>query len=278
MRQAPAAVERPGARWVVSPEDGFDPAGVDTSSVDGAPGGKDQTGEAASHLRHQLAELQERLWAERGRSLLVVLQALDGGGKDGTIRHVFRGVNPQGCRVTSFRAPTEEEQAHDFLWRVHRAVLAHGEIGIFNRSHYEDVLVARVKALVPERVWRQRYRTICDFERGLSEAGTRIVKLFLHISRDEQAERFRSRLERPDKRWKFRVGDLEDRRLWDDYQAAFRDAIAATTAAHAPWYVIPADRKWYRNWAVLTVLVETLRSMDPRFPAPQEDLAGVVVD
>ena len=267
----------PGAAWLVRPGGGFDPAEVDPSSTPGAPGGKARTGRAADKLRAELAELQDRLWAESRRSLLVVLQALDGGGKDGTIRHVFRGVNPQGCRVTSFRVPTDQERAHDFLWRVHREVPAHGQVGIFNRSHYEDVLVVRVHGLVPPDVWRDRYRIIRDFEHGLAAGGTRIVKVFLHISMEEQAERLQARLDRPDKRWKFRASDLEERARWDDYQLAFRDAINETSTAAAPWYVVPADRKWYRNWAVLSILVDTLRDMAPSFPAPGENLDGVVV-
>jgi PPK2 family polyphosphate:nucleotide phosphotransferase len=187
-------------------------------------------------------------------------------------------VNPLGVRVTVFKEPTEEELAHDFLWRVHRAVPAAGEIGVFNRSHYEDVLVVRVEGLVPEAVWRGRYRIIRDFELGLAEAGTTIVKLFLHISKAEQAERFQKRLENPAKRWKFRRADLEKRKRWDDYQSAFEDAITETSTAPAPWYVIPADQKWYRDWAVLAILVETLSAMDPRFPEPEEDLTGVVVE
>ena len=273
-----AAVEAaPGEHWLVRPGGWFDPAAVDSSSTPGAPGKKAHTGRAADELRAELAVLQDRLWAESRQSLLLVLQALDAGGKDGTIRHVFRGVNPQGCRVTTFRVPTAEEAAHDFLWRVHRETPARGQIGIFNRSHYEDVLVVRVHGLVPQPVWRERYRIIRDFEHGLAAGGTRIVKVFLHISKEEQAARLRARLARPDKRWKFRVSDLEERERWDDYQTAFRDAINHTSTAEAPWYVVPADRKWYRNWAVLTILVETLRAMDPQFPAPAEDLDGVVV-
>ncbi|MBA3655707.1 MAG: polyphosphate kinase 2 family protein, partial [Actinobacteria bacterium] len=200
-------------------------------------------------------------------ALLVVLQAIDGGGKDSTIKKVFRGVNPQGRRVTSFKQPSERELAHDFLWRVHQATPEKGEIGVFNRSHYEDVLVVRVHDLVPEKVWRDRYRIINEFEHGLAAAGTRVVKLFLAISRDEQARRFRSRQETVHKRWKYNEADEQERTFWDDYQEAFADAINETSSEESPWYVIPADNKWYRNWAVATILVGTLREMDPQYPS-----------
>jgi len=264
-------------RWRVKPGGEVDLARVDPRATGGAPGDKDATKAASAKLRDELADLQNRLWAEDRRALLVVLQAMDAGGKDGTIRSVFAGVNPQGCSVTSFKVPSEEELDHDFLWRIHHAVPRRGEIGIFNRSHYEDVLVVRVHELVPEDAWKARYAVIRDFESGLAAAGTRIVKLFLHISRDEQAERFRERLADPAKRWKFRKGDLEERARWDDYQAAYRDALAKTSTDDAPWFVIPGDRNWYRDWAVLNVLVETLKDMDPRFPEPEEGLEGLTV-
>ena len=252
--------------------------GIDPASTKGAPGDKKLTEAASAVLNQELSELQERLWAENQRSLLVVLQAIDAGGKDGAIRKVFGGVNPQGCRVTSFKAPSEEELAHDFLWRVHHNAPRKGEIGIFNRSHYEDVLVVRVHDLVPKKVWSKRYGTINDFEAALAASGTTIVKFFLHISKEEQAERFRKRLENPEKNWKFRRADLEERKHWDAYQEAFEDALTKTSTAVAPWHVIPADHKWYRDWALLTVLVETLRAMDPQYPEPEEDLTGIVVE
>ena len=203
---------------------------------------------------------------------------MDAGGKDGTIRSVLSGVNPQGCRIQSFGVPSEEELAHDFLWRIHRAAPRQGEVVVFNRSHYEDVLVVRVHELVPEEVWRGRYGQIRDFEDTLSAAGTQVVKCMLHISKEEQADRLRERLEDPTKRWKFRAGDLEERKLWDDYMAAFGDALSETSTSRAPWYVIPADRNWYRDWAVLTLLVETLRAMDPQFPPAEEGLDSLVVE
>jgi len=236
------------------------------SSTPGAPGDRETTEAAIPALHEELSELQTRLWAEGRRSLLVVLQALDAGGKDGTIRHAFRSLNPQGTRVTVFKVPTPEELAHDFLWRVHKAVPGTGEVGIFNRSHYEDVLVVRIHELVPEKVWRDRYGLIEGFEETLLHGGTTIVKLFLHISKEEQRRRLQERLARPDKRWKFNRGDLEERAHWDDYQEAYAEALARTSTEAAPWYVVPADRKWYRNWAVISVLVETLRELDPRYP------------
>ena len=262
----------------VKPKSKADLAKTETGSTKGAPGDKKITEAASAVLNEELAGLQERLWAENSRSLLVVLQAIDAGGKDGAIRKVFGGVNPQGCRVTSFKAPSDEELSHDFLWRVHQNTPRKGEIGIFNRSHYEDVLVVRVHDLVPKKVWSKRYSIINDFEAGLAAAGTTVVKFFLHISKEEQAERFRKRLENPEKHWKFRRGDLEERKNWDEYQEAFEDAITKTSTAAAPWYVIPADHKWYRDWALLSVLVETLRTMDPQYPAPEEDLAGIVIE
>jgi len=218
-------------------------------------------------LRDELAGLQRRLYAENRRKLLIILQAMDAGGKDGTVRHVFRGVDPQGVYVTSFRQPTDEELSHDFLWRVHRVVPASGSIGVFNRSHYEDVLVPRVEKLVPEDVWRNRYQQINDFERLLSESGTTILKFFLHISRDEQEKRLHARLTDPEKHWKFSDDDVVQRKHWGQYMAAYEEAFVTL-----PWYVIPADQKWYRNLAIARVIVETLREMNPQYPPPSIDL------
>ena len=259
-------------RWRIEPGAPFDLGSLDPGDLGNAPGDKAATKKAVKELRDRLAELQGRLYAESGEALLVVLQALDAGGKDGTIKHVFKGVNPQGCKVTSFKQPNATELSHDFLWRIHQNTPHRGMIGIFNRSHYEDVLVVRVHNFVPEDVWRRRYELIRNFENGLTAEGTRIVKFYLHISKAEQADRFRRRLERPDKRWKFSRGDLEERKYWDDYRAAFNEAIAETTTAAAPWYVIPGDNKWFRNWCVLTTLVETLEGMDPQYPEPEDDL------
>ena len=262
---------------VVDPKKGADLDAIDTRGTPGAPGNRKETESATASLRARLAELQNRLWAERKQSLLIVLQAIDAGGKDGTIRKVFEGVNPQGCKVTSFKAPVGEELEHDFLWRVHRAVPGKGEIGIFNRSHYEEVLIVRVHDNAAKAVWSKRYRIINEFEYNLAQANTTIVKFFLHISKEEQAERFRARLAKPEKQWKFNLDDLAERALWNKYQVAFRDAITKTSTDIAPWYVVPADHKWYRDYAVLCVLVATLEAMDPKYPESTIDPATVVI-
>ncbi len=225
----------------------------------------------------RLADLQELLYAENERAVLVVLQAMDTGGKDGTIRHVFRHTNPQGVKVASFKRPNEVEQAHDYLWRVHRRTPAAGEIAIFNRSHYEDVLVVRVHDLVPEERWRRRYDHIVAWEQLLADEGTTILKFFLHISEDEQAERLRARLAEPTKRWKFEKGDLTERRHWDAYQRAYEEALSRTSTAEAPWYVVPADRKWFRNLVVSQVLVDTLEGLDLRYPEAAEGIEGLTI-
>ena len=227
--------------------------------------------------RDRIVELQERLYAEGRQSLLVVFQATDTGGKDGVIRNVFKGVNPQGCRVWGFGVPTDDELAHDALWRYHQRTPARGMITIFNRSHYEEVLVVRVKKLVPEETWMRRYEEINAFERLLVNNGTRILKFYLHISKDEQLERLQSRLDDPKKRWKFRVGDLDDRARWDEYQAAFQDAINQCSAPEAPWYVVPANSKWFRNLVVAKTIADTLEEMNPRWPEESQGLENVVI-
>ncbi len=224
-----------------------------------------------------VAELQTRLFAEGERALLVVLQAMDAGGKDGLIRTVLTGINPAGIRVTSFGVPSDTELAHDYLWRVHPACPARGQIGVFNRSHYEDVLVVRVKELVPEERWRRRYEHIRAFERLLVDEGTAIVKLFLNISKEEQRERFQDRVDSSDERWKFRRGDLDDRALWPDFMAAYREALAETSTDDAPWYVVPGDRKWVRNLAAAHILHDALERLDPRYPEPEEGIEGLVI-
>lgn len=228
-------------------------------------------------LRRKLIDLQELLYAEGKRSLLVILQAMDGGGKDGAIENVMRGVNPQGCIVTPFKVPTAEELAHDFLWRVHKAAPARGMIGIFNRSHYEDVLVVRVEELVPRAVWEKRYDQINAFERLLAESGTTILKFFLYISKDEQKRRLQARLDQPNKRWKFNPADLKARAQWDLYMAAYEDAITRCSTARAPWYVVPANHKWYRDVVLLQVIVEALEGLDMRYPQPTADLSQIVI-
>ena len=235
--------------------------------------GKTQT----KQLNRRLEELQEVLYAEGKHKVLVVLQAMDTGGKDGTIRHVFDGTNPQGVKVASFKKPTPKELAHDYLWRVHAHTPGRGEITIFNRSHYEDVLVVRVHDLVPPEVWGRRYDHINAFEKTLADEGTTIVKFFLQISKAEQADRLRARLDTPHKRWKFSKADLAERARWDDYVAAYEAVLSQTSTAWAPWYVVPADRKWYRNLVISRVLVDVLEGLDMRYPDPEDDLEGIVV-
>jgi PPK2 family polyphosphate:nucleotide phosphotransferase len=217
-------------------------------------------------LRARLGELQNALYAESKQSLLVVLQGRDAGGKDGTIRRVFSSVNPQGCTVTAFKRPTPIELAHDYLWRVHAAIPSQGGIGIFNRSHYEDVLAVRVHGLVPKKVWKKRYAQINDFERILTDNGVTILKFYLHISREEQRVRLGERLTDPTKNWKFEASDLEERERWGDYTRAYVDVFRKCSTKYAPWYIVPADRKHARDYLVLEKIVSTLELMDPRYP------------
>ncbi|NMB54869.1 MAG: polyphosphate kinase 2 family protein [Leptolinea sp.] len=235
--------------------------------------GKKQKGnEKLAENRADLVELQELLYSEHKHRLLIVLQAMDGGGKDGTIRSVFEGVNPQGVRIASFKTPTQMELDHDYLWRIHSQTPGKGEIVVFNRSQYEDVLVVRVHNLVPREVWKKRYQQINDFERQLSEEGTTILKFFLNISLEEQKQRFLERLEMPQKRWKFNPGDLAERKLWPEYMKAFEEAIQKTSTKWAPWYVVPANRNWYRNLVVSSVIVDTLKAMKMEYPNPAIDV------
>lgn len=223
----------------------------------------------------KLDNLQYLLYAEHKRALLIVLQGLDAAGKDGTIRHVMSGVNPQGCRVTSFKKPTSEELTHDFLWRVHKAVPPIGDIGIFNRSHYEDVLVVRVHNLAPKDVWSQRYDQINDFEQMLDQNGVKILKFFLHISKDEQKQRFQQRIDDKDRQWKISESDFAERKFWDDYTKAYEVALTNCSTKHAPWFVIPSNKKWFRNLAVSHIIAETLEEMHMKFPAPTVDVSKI---
>ena len=231
-----------------------------------------------NELREELIEQQNRFYAEGKHKLLIILQAMDAGGKDSTIRKVLSGVNPQGVRVQSFKAPTSHELAHDYLWRIHRVVPARGMIGVFNRSHYEDVLVVRVEKLVPKAVWQKRYSQINEFEELLSETGTKILKFFLHISSAEQQERFQARLDDPSKHWKFSLDDLEKRKKWDQYMEAYGEMLNRCTTKVAPWHVIPANQKWYRNLAIAKTIVEAIRGLAPRYPQTKDDLSEVVVE
>ncbi|MCA9971172.1 MAG: polyphosphate kinase 2 family protein [Anaerolineales bacterium] len=241
-------------------------------------GGKETAVAEFKAARDQLVELQRRFYADGRRKLLIVFQAMDAGGKDGTIRNVFRGVNPQGVRVHSFKVPSKVELAHDFLWRIHQVVPAQGMIGVFNRSHYEDVLVVRVHDIVPESVWRPRYEHINAFEKLLHDSGTTILKFYLHISPEEQKERFQARLDDPSKHWKFSLEDLDKRKLWPDYMAAYEEMLMRCSTPWAPWHVIPADQKWYRNLAVTRIIVAALNDVDPRYPEAEADLSQVVID
>ncbi len=266
----------------IEPGSKVDLRAIDPRRTPGLSGSKEEERADAERLHGEniaaMRSLQYRLWAEQKQSLLVVLQGMDTSGKDGTIRHVFGPLNPQGVRTRGFKKPTPEELRHDFLWRVHKHTPEAGRIVVFNRSHYEDVLAVRVLGLIPEERWRQRYDHINDFETLLHESGTRVVKIMLHISKDEQKERLQARLDEPDKRWKFERGDLETRKLWDDYWAAYEEAIERCNAEHAPWHVVPADRKWYRNWVVSSIVRSALESMDPRTPPPAPDLDGLVIE
>ncbi len=225
-----------------------------------------------------MADLAKKLYAENRRSILLVLQGMDTAGKDGTIRSVMSGMNPTSCQVVSFKRPSEEELDHDFLWRCHKQVPRRGNIGIFNRSHYEDVLVVRVHSIVPESQWKKRYELINDFEKLLDSTETKIVKCFLHISKETQRQRLQARLDDPAKHWKFNMGDLDERKLWDDYQKAYEACLEKCSSELAPWHIIPSDRKWCRNLIVSELLKKTLEDLDPHYPEPESDYAGVVVE
>ena len=244
--------------------------------ADGLHDDREEAEKEFKQLRKELAELQHRFYSEGKKKLLIVLQAMDAGGKDGTIRRVTKGVNPQGVKVTSFKAPSKKELAHDYLWRIHQAVPGKGMIGIFNRSHYEDVLIVRVDDIVPEHVWQQRYEQINQFEKLLAETGTTILKFYLHISKDEQRQRFQARIDDPTKNWKFSHEDLEKRKQWNEYMAAYEDALNRCTTPWAPWFAIPSDQKRYRNLAITRVIHATMSALNPQYPG-HEDLSGIVV-
>lgn len=229
-------------------------------------------------VNDDLEKLQELLFAEGKHKLLIILQGMDTSGKDGVIRHVFDGVNPQGVRVANFKVPTPEELSHDYLWRIHKQTPRKGEIVIFNRSQYEDVLVVRVHSLVPEEVWKKRYDQINEFERLLVEEGTTILKFFLHIDMEEQKQRLQARLDEPDKNWKFNPGDLEERKLWPEYQKAYEDVLSKTSTEYAPWYVIPSNRKWYRNLLIGKILVKTLKDMEMKLPEVDFNPNEIVIE
>jgi PPK2 family polyphosphate:nucleotide phosphotransferase len=264
--------------YLVVPGSRPDPTLLETASTGSFGGGKTEGREALKRIVKRLDRLQRLLWADDRQKLLVVLQAIDTGGKDGTIRRVFGKLNPQGVRVVGFKAPTREELAHDYLWRVHRHTPASGGITVFNRSHYEDVLVVRVLELVGAERWSRRYGHINDFERLLTDEGTTILKFFLNISPDEQRRRLQARLDDPDKRWKFSAADLDHRARWDDYMEAFGAMLEETSTEYAPWHVVPADNKWYRDLVVAQVVANALEGLDLSFPEPEAGLDDLTVE
>ena len=264
-------------RYRVKSKQKIDLSKWDSNETSAFEGSKAEAREKLLELTERLEVLQEMLYAEHKQKILVVLQGMDTSGKDGVIRHVFEGVNPQGVQVASFKVPTQLELDHDYLWRVHQRVPGKGEIVIFNRSHYEDVLVVRVHELVPPEVWKHRYDQINAFEKMLAEEGVTILKFFLHISPEEQKQRLIERLQTPDKQWKFRVGDLKERSRWGEYARAYEDVLSKTSTRWAPWYIVPADRKWYRNLVISSILVRTLEKLEIAYPPPEEDLSGVEV-
>ena len=265
-------------RYRVKPASKVQLSDWDPADKSAFAGGKKAGEQRIAALNRELEELQELLYAEGKHKVLIVLQAMDTGGKDGTIRHVFDGVNPQGVKVAAFKKPTPTELAHDYLWRVHQQTPGNGEIVIFNRSHYEDVLVVRVHELVPEAVWRRRYDHINAFEKLLADEGTTILKFYLHIDLDEQKERLQARLDDAEKQWKFAGGDLAERKLWPQYMAAYEEMLAQTSTAYAPWSIIPANRKWYRNLVILQIIVDTLKGLKMSYPPAEAGLADLVIE
>ncbi len=262
----------------VKPGEKVDLSKVDTRSTPSWDGDDKDEGKARLvDLNDKMEQLQELLWANGKERVLLVLQAMDAGGKDGTVRHVFEGVNPSGVRVASFKKPSSKELSHDYLWRIHRQVPGDGELVIFNRSHYEDVLIVRVEELVPQSRWSKRYDHIVNFEQMLADEGTTIVKIFLHISKSEQQERLQARLDEPEKNWKFDAGDLGPRAKWDDYQKAFEELLQKTSTKDAPWFIVPADRKWYRNIAVSEIMIQTLRGLNMSYPEADFNPADIII-
>jgi PPK2 family polyphosphate:nucleotide phosphotransferase len=259
-------------QYLIRPGKNINLSDWDPESTPAWKSDKDDAEKCIQELNTKLEALQELLFAQGKHKILIVLQGMDTSGKDGVIRRVFEGVNPQGVRVASFKVPTAPELAHDYLWRIHQQVPGRGEMVIFNRSHYEDVLVVRVHNLVPPEQWKRRYAQINHFEQMLLEEGTTILKFFLHIDAEEQRERLLARLDEPAKRWKFNPGDLEERKLWDEYQKAYESALSKTSQDGAPWIIVPANRKWYRDLIISAALVDTLKDLKMEYPLPAEDL------
>ena len=275
MAAAPPDPATPAVR--VQPSVPFRLADIDPNNTAPFPQ-KKKVEKRLAELHQQLSDYQENLYAEHRQSLLLVFQAIDTGGKDGAIRNLLTGLNPAGVEVTAFKVPNSEELSHDFLWRIHQRTPGRGHIGVFNRSHYEDVLVTRVHGLIEPHTWQQRYQDINHFEQLLTRNGTRVLKFFLHISKDEQARRFQARLDNPRKRWKFEPGDLQERRFWDAYQTAFQEALAACSTPECPWYVIPANNKRARDLAIAELVVAALAEMNPQPPAATFDVAAQIIE
>lgn len=271
-------IENASEEYIVKPGSKIKLSEIDTNDISLYKAGKKHHHDELHELREELREGQNLLYAEGKKKLLVVIQAMDTGGKDGTVKSVFGRVDPQGIEVTSFKKPSAEELSHDYLWRVHQHAPANGMIAVFNRSHYEDIIAVRVKEIFPESVWSKRYRHVVEFERMLVEEGTKIVKIFLHISKDEQKERLQARLDEPAKNWKFNPGDLEDRARWDDFMAEYENIFEKTSTDEAPWYIVPADRKWYRNLVVSQIIIDALKSLDMSYPETDWDPADMIVE
>ncbi len=266
------SIKNASEKYVVKPGSQVDLEAMDRKDKSLFDGDKSDHYDVLEDLCLELKEMQNVLYAEGKNKLLVVIQAMDTGGKDGCVKSVFARVDPQGITVTPFKKPTEDEMAHDFLWRVHKAVPRNGMISVFNRSHYEDIIAVRVKKIFPEEVWKGRYKHIQDFEQMLADEGTKIVKIFLNISKEEQHDRLKARLDNPAKHWKFNPDDLKDRARWHEFMEAYSDVIEKTSTEDAPWYVVPADRKWYRNLVVTQIMIDALKSLDMKYPTPDWDL------
>jgi PPK2 family polyphosphate:nucleotide phosphotransferase len=265
-------------KYKVEPGSKVKLSGWDPNDTGEFEGGKKEGRVEIEKLNQKLEALQELLFAEHKHKVLIILQGMDTSGKDGAIRHVFEGVNPQGTRVANFKQPSVEELDHDYLWRVHKQVPAKGELVIFNSSHYEDVLVVRVHKLVSQEVWQERFDQINAFEKVLAETGTTILKFYLHIDSDEQKERLQARLDDQTKHWKFRRGDLEERKLWPDYMQAYEDVLSKTSTEYAPWFIVPANRKWYRDLVISNILIQMLEDLKMKYPEPEENLDGIVIE
>ena len=264
-------------KYLISPNAKVDLEKIDPSEIDAKYEDKEATKNKALALNRKLEELQEALYAQSQHKVLIILQGMDTSGKDGVIRHVFEGVNPQGVRVASFKQPSTEETTHDYLWRIHKQTPANGEIVIFNRSHYEDVLIVRVHQLVPDHIWKSRFEQINNFEKMLANEGTTILKFYLHINKEEQKQRLQARLDDKKKQWKFCQADVEERKYWNDYLAAYEDVLNKTSTSYAPWYIIPSNKKWYRNFVIASTIVDVLNTLDIKYPKPKEKLDAITL-